>query len=121
MNRQIIIEIVAVVLLIAVFSILYISNILEEKGEIIDRFSPNMISHMCEALCRQKLNEGQNLSNGPCLANPLPADAPNWVCDVAHNPRQEIDNLPENQCSAFGKTASHFIEVDENCNLIRTA
>lgn len=57
------------------------------------------------------------LSNGPCLLNPM--FNPEWVCDVAHSPRQEIDNQIENQCSAFGKTASHFIEVTPECELIK--
>ena len=60
----------------------------------------------------------QDLSNGPCLSNEIIS---NWVCDVAHSPRQAIDNQQENQCSAYreGK-ASHFVEVDVNCNLITT-
>ncbi|VVB59788.1 Uncharacterised protein [uncultured archaeon] len=71
----------------------------------------------CENLCGQKSNEGQNLSSGPCLSGEI---APGWVCDIAHNPRQAVDDLPENQCSAFRNgTAHHFVEVDEKCNLIR--
>ena len=72
----------------------------------------------CQKLCNQKLSEGLDLSNSPCLSNEI---IPNWVCDVAHKPRQDIDNIPENQCSAFreGK-AIHFVELDKNCNLIKT-
>ena len=74
-------------------------------------------SDSCVELCLQKANEGQNLSSGPCLTNEI---APDLVCDVAHNPREAIDDLPENQCSAYRNgTAHHFVEVDENCNLIR--
>ena len=58
-------------------------------------------------------------ARGPCLLNPIP-DTPDWVCDVAHDPRQDVDNLPENQCSEYGKTANHFVEVDPNCELIKT-
>lgn len=60
---------------------------------------------------------GENLNNGPCLSNEIYAD---WVCDVAHDPREQIDNIPENQCPVFreGK-AHHFVEVDENCDFIR--
>lgn len=64
----------------------------------------------CIKLCQQS----SNLSSGPCLSN-----EGDVVCDVAHEPRMAVDDLPENQCPAFGKTASHFVEVDENCNLIR--
>ncbi len=67
----------------------------------------------------QKRAEGIDFSSGPCLADPL-ADYPEWAVDIAHNPRQEIDNNPENQCSSFrtGK-AKHFVELDENGNLIK--
>jgi len=70
----------------------------------------------CEALCREKLVGGADLSDGPCLSNEI---APGWVCDVAHDPRQDVDDKPENQCSAYGKTASHFVEVSPGCALIR--
>jgi hypothetical protein len=73
---------------------------------------------LCNQICK---SYDKNLSNGPCLSDNNPDWTVNdWVCDVAHSPRQDVDNLPENQCSAFreGK-ASHFVEVDNNCNLIR--
>jgi len=68
-------------------------------------------------LFKQKLAEGLDMSNGPCLSNEI---IPDWVVDVAHNPREAIDNQPENQCSAFreGK-AHHFVELDPMGNLIR--
>ncbi len=75
-------------------------------------------AQLCVDLCNDARNHGMNLTNGPCLGNPLGNS--DWVCDVAHNPRQMVDNLPENQCSAFRNgTAHHFIEVDENCKVIR--
>ncbi|MEW6062845.1 MAG: hypothetical protein AB1571_00530 [Nanoarchaeota archaeon] len=69
----------------------------------------------CIELCNSKLDT-QDLNNGPCLG----LIANDWVCDVAHNPRQAVDNIQENQCSEFreGK-AKHFIEVDPKCELIR--
>ncbi len=70
----------------------------------------------CIQNCQDAKLAGQNLSNGPCLSENIIDD---WVCDVAHSPRQPVDNLPENQCSSFGKAASHFVEVDENCGFIR--
>ena len=72
----------------------------------------------CKKIC-ENAKEKIDLSNGPCLANPIEG-LENWVCDIAHNPRIEIDNLPENQCSAFreGK-AKYFVELDPNCNLIK--
>jgi hypothetical protein len=73
----------------------------------------------CINACRQAMINGIDLSNGPCLLDPIP-ELKNWVCDVAHNPRElEIDNKPENQCSSFreGK-ANHFVEVDTACRVI---
>lgn len=57
-----------------------------------------------------------DLSNGPCLSEEI---ITNWVCDVAHSPRQTVDNNPENQCSDYREgLARHFVEVDVNCDLI---
>ena len=72
-----------------------------------------------EELCINACNEAESLGNGPCLLNPI-AEYPDWVCDVAHSPRQAIDNQEENQCSAFreGK-ATHFVEVNTKCELIK--
>lgn len=73
----------------------------------------------CKALCEAALSRGEDLSNGPCLSNGL-QNAEGWVCDVAHSPRQAVDNDPTNQCSAYRTgTAMHFVEVDTSCNLIR--
>jgi hypothetical protein len=73
----------------------------------------------CRNLCQSELAKGTNLATGPCLGNPL-ANFTDWVCDVAHDPRQEIDNLPENQCSAYREgRAHHFVEVDPECRPFR--
>lgn len=71
----------------------------------------------CIQLCQSEKAKGTNLDNGPCLSNEIVND---WVCDVAHLPRQAVDNLAGNQCSAFGKTAQHFVEVDPECGFIRS-
>jgi len=74
----------------------------------------------CINECNSWLNAGKDLSNGPCLLNPI-SDVPDWVCDVAHDPRQDIDNNPNNQCSTFREgRVHHFVEVDLNCELIKT-
>ncbi|OGE16119.1 hypothetical protein A3F00_04285 [Candidatus Daviesbacteria bacterium RIFCSPHIGHO2_12_FULL_37_11] len=64
-----------------------------------------------------RIQTGEDLSNGPCISNAL---MPGWVVDIVHNPRQEVDNLPENQCSAYleGK-AAHFVELDLEGNVTR--
>jgi hypothetical protein len=64
-----------------------------------------------------------DLSNGPCLSDALPSGVitPGFVCDVAHSPRQAVDDDPKNQCSAYRDgRASHFVEVDPACAPIRT-
>jgi len=70
----------------------------------------------CVALCEEKLAAGVNLSNGPCLSNNI---IPEWVCDVAHSPRQDVDNDPVNQCPEYGRSASHFVEVTLECKVTR--
>ncbi len=73
----------------------------------------------CIELCNSEKAKGTDFSNGPCIGNPL-KEASDFVCDIAHNPRTAIDNLQENQCSAFreGK-ARYFVELDMQCNLFR--
>lgn len=68
-------------------------------------------------LYRIKKLEGTNFSSGPCLSNKI---IPGWVFDIAHNPRQEIDDQPENQCADYQNgTAKHFVEFDPQGNLIQ--
>ncbi len=72
----------------------------------------------CQELCQDKLaTNGQDFELGPCLSNEI---IPDWVCDLAHSPRQAIDNDPANQCANFRSgQAHHFVEVDGNCNLVK--
>jgi hypothetical protein len=71
----------------------------------------------CEDLCNMAVLAGNDLSDGPCIANSIVTD---WSCDIAHNPREVVDDKPENQCSSFrGGITHHFVELDINCNLIR--
>ncbi|MDQ2940090.1 MAG: hypothetical protein M3R23_06130, partial [Actinomycetota bacterium] len=63
---------------------------------------------------------GTDFSGGPCIAEHLPA-LPDWVADVAHDPRQSVDDDPANQCSrAREGDADHFVELNPAGNLIRT-
>lgn len=74
----------------------------------------------CKELCKAALEQGIDLSNGPCLSTGNPEwKIKGWVCDVAHIPRAEVDNNPENQCPEFGVTVSRFVEVTPQCTLIR--
>jgi hypothetical protein len=59
---------------------------------------------------------GVDLAPGPCLGVVIAG----WVADVAHDPRQAIDDLPENQCEAYRSgEADHFVELDPAGNVIR--
>jgi hypothetical protein len=72
----------------------------------------------CKNLCQQQLStDGEDFDIGPCLSNEI---VPDWVCDIAHSPRQDVDNDPANQCSAFRQgNAHHFVELDGNCDTIK--
>lgn len=62
---------------------------------------------------------GENLDAGPCIAENLPR-LPEWVADVAHDPREEIDDESENQCRRYREgEASHFVELTPDGELIR--
>jgi hypothetical protein len=65
----------------------------------------------------EKVNQGVDMNSGPCLSDSFDIG---WVVDVAHNPRQPIDDIMENQCQSYiiGE-ASHIIELDIRGNLIR--
>ncbi|MBU0598085.1 hypothetical protein KKF61_03760 [Patescibacteria group bacterium] len=77
----------------------------------------NLAIAKAKELWRLKFAMDEDLSNGPCLSNNVIKD---WVADIAHSPRQAVDDLPENQCSAFrGGTAKHFVELDLSGELIR--
>jgi hypothetical protein len=59
---------------------------------------------------------GTDFADGPCLGVVLE----NWVADVAHEPREEVDDRPENQCEAYRSgEAAHFVELDPDGELIR--
>lgn len=106
-------KIFLVMLLISL--VVFFSGCVEEKKEV--DVSQTAID-ACIKKCQGTLSTGQDLSNGPCLSNEIIDD---WVCDVAHDPRQDVDNRIENQCDAFRQQlAHHFVEVDTNCNFIKS-
>jgi hypothetical protein len=62
---------------------------------------------------------GTDLSKGPCLAEQLPG-LPDWVADIAHDPREPVDDVPSNQCARYRSGAAHhFVELDPSGKLIR--
>ena len=57
-----------------------------------------------------------NLSAGPCLGK----IADDWVLDIAHLPRQDSDNLPENQCEDYRTNkVHHFVEMSPRGEIIK--
>ena len=62
---------------------------------------------------------GTDLSSGPCISESLPGLS-DWVADVAHDPRQDVDDDPDNQCQRYRDgDAHHFVELTPNGQLIR--
>jgi hypothetical protein len=60
---------------------------------------------------------GVDMARGPCLG----LIKPGWVADVAHDPRQDVDDQPENQCAAYREgEADHFVELDPGGRFIRS-
>jgi hypothetical protein len=60
---------------------------------------------------------GVDMTRGPCLG----VIKPGWVADVAHDPRQDVDDEPENQCAAYRSgEADHFVELDLDGEFIRS-
>jgi hypothetical protein len=60
-----------------------------------------------------------DLSAGPCLAETIPGLS-DWAVDIAHDPRQPVDDQPANQCQSYraGQT-HHFVELTPTGQLIR--
>jgi hypothetical protein len=62
---------------------------------------------------------GADLEVGPCIAEELPG-LPDWVADVAHDPREDVDDEAQNQCQRYRDgEASHFVELTPDGDLIR--
>jgi len=70
-----------------------------------------------QELYQQRKQEGTDFSNGPCLADEI---VPDWCVDIAHDPRQPVDDQPENQCRSYREgRVHHFVELDPDGHLIR--
>jgi hypothetical protein len=79
--------------------------------------SPDVVAKAKQAYADAKAR-GVDMSTGPCLG----IVAPDWVADVAHDPREDVDDDPANQCAEYRDgTAHHFVELDPNGRLIRSS
>ena len=108
-----------VCLLIAVIAVVIIAFYTFYPSQKPSQQSQSLID-LCVQACKDAAKT-RSLENGPCLLDPMPQD-PDWVCDVAHWPRQAIDNQPENQCQSYrNQTSHHFIEVTPDCTFIQAA
>ena len=68
--------------------------------------------------------EGIGFINGRCLSNGLFGNPEypetRWVLAIANEPRNQSDDLPENQCSAYRDgQAFNYIEMDKNGNILK--
>lgn len=71
------------------------------------------------AAFQQAQKSGTDLSSGPCISESLPG-LPDWVADVAHDPRQPVDDQAANQCGRYrAGEAQHFVELTPSGELIR--
>jgi hypothetical protein len=63
----------------------------------------------------------EELADGPCLAERIEgAGVEDWVVDIAHEPREPVDDEPENQCARYNDgDASHFVELTPEGEVIR--
>jgi hypothetical protein len=72
-----------------------------------------------QVVFRQAQLSGRDLSAGPCISESLPT-LPDWVADIAHDPRQPVDDVPANQCARYlSGEAHHFVELAPDGKLIR--
>lgn len=70
-----------------------------------------------QRLFEQKKIEGMDMSRGPCLSEEI---IPDWCVDIAHSPRQAVDNQPQNQCPSYREgRVHHFVELDLDGNVLR--
>jgi len=67
----------------------------------------------------QKQASGTDFADGPCISESLPGFG-DWVADVAHDPRQPVDDESANQCGRYRDGgARHFVELTPQGRLIR--
>lgn len=115
MSKTLLLTVTLIVILITAFVTFFVNTFFSKslpKSEI------DTAINQAKYLYHQEKEKGRDFSIGPCLSNAL---MPDWVVDIAHNPRAPIDDLPENQCPAYREgTMTHFVELDTEGNLIRT-
>jgi hypothetical protein len=82
---------------IAAFLVLIMAGCGGSESEQISPSDRDRAVDMGQAAYDELVATGADLSVGPCVSESLPG-LPDWVVDIAHDPRQSIDDAPENQC-----------------------
>ena len=114
MPKKVRLPITLVLVIIVTFLTLLANGSLIDKPQ---KFGKGTAVNQAKHLYSLRKNEGMDFSKGPCLSDAL---MPGWVVDIAHSPRQSVDDLAENQCPAYREgNAKHFVELDVNGELIR--
>jgi len=102
-----------------VFILILVAGILNVFLNKPSRFEENKNSAITECIkeCNISIAKGISLIEGPCLSQEI---VPGWACDVVNVPRVSIiDNNPNNQCASYNKNkVRHFVEVNQNCELV---
>jgi hypothetical protein len=89
------------------------------SGEDVSQSARERAVDKAQAVYRQTAASGRALSEGPCIAEEVPG-LPDWVADIAHDPRQPADDDPANQCQRYRSgQAHHFVELDQDGTLIK--
>lgn len=111
------------VIAVVSLAIVYVHETNPFNAEIKGKYKPGLDREIDNAVkkafdvYKNRKTAGTDFSSGPCLTNDL---MPDWVVDIAHNPRQKLDDLAENQCPAFIEgRAKHFVELDLEGEVIR--
>jgi hypothetical protein len=105
-------------LLIAAFLVLSLTAC-GNSGEQISQSDRDKAVDEAQNAFAQVQAAGQDLSAGPCISESLPGLS-DWVADVAHDPRESIDDEPANQCQRYRSgQAHHFVELNIDGQLIR--
>ena len=110
----VIIALVAIVMIIGGGS----SRRTQEADEPLTQETIDAIVQHGQILLTERINAGNDISAGPCLDNN--EAFPGWVIDIAHDPREPVDDDPDNQCSAYRLgDAEHFVELSVTGDIIR--
>ena len=110
---------------LSLFTLLFFVGVGCQSGDRMDYEGNEKNRAVDEAynIYNEKVAEGVDMRNGPCISEKIEVDPPLsdwWVVDVAHKPRTSEDNDPNNQCNSYRRgDAEHFVELDVNGNLIK--